>query len=294
MMTITAYRIPAWREHFERAESRKLKSLNWVAIPNALDDISYRRIIAQKNGSTLFGIRIGLILLASKMPVRGTLATADGPLDADDIACATGMPATAIATALKVFSDPKIRWLERVQYDGSLIALSESPGEAADSPDASGDSPDALPIHDTVRHDTVEPDRTGPEKTGQKTTDTTPAAIAPVVLKAANSGPDRIAPGCNGAGTKFRNVFVAKVAIGLGLSDERAVANRRAFGKIAARLVSRCDREEQLQLCVEQAEEIRSALGIENVAALWQKWAEQEYPESPSAFSPLRYARAAK
>lgn len=133
------YRVRDWGLHFENAQSRKVRKLNWVAVPNKHDGKSYRRLIQMQNGAALYGCWILLLEVASKCPQRGVLADGDGPLTADDIALKTGVSAALIDEALAQLSDPSIGWLEA----NSLAPL---PVEWEHATSSAGCSGSTLPV----------------------------------------------------------------------------------------------------------------------------------------------------
>lgn len=67
-----------WDKYFEKAQTRKAKSHNWVAMPNSHGGRGYRRMMKQQNGIEIFGAWMLLVQLASKAPRRGYLADENG------------------------------------------------------------------------------------------------------------------------------------------------------------------------------------------------------------------------
>jgi hypothetical protein len=120
-MLDSVYRIRNWPEHFETAESRKIKgALSWVAIPTKHDGRGYKRAARQRHGVEALCGWWSMLQVAAKMPVHGLLADRDGPLDADDIADKTNLPAKIYITALEVMSSDKIGWLEKLPWNPNL------------------------------------------------------------------------------------------------------------------------------------------------------------------------------
>lgn len=128
---MTAYRIKDWALHFEKAQSRVVKSVTWVSLPNKHDGKGYRRIMAMKDGLQTYAVWVLIVQVASKCPARGTLIDSDGPLTAADISAKTGAPEKAIENALKVLCSNGIAWLERFDAHSTLI---ESMSIAENSP----------------------------------------------------------------------------------------------------------------------------------------------------------------
>lgn len=109
------FRIKHWEEHFENHESRKVKGVRWVALPNKHDGKGYRRVAQHPEGVQIFCAWTLILQVASKMPTRGVLADEDGPLDSDDLSVMTGFPAAIFDSAFKLLTEPKIGWLEEVE-----------------------------------------------------------------------------------------------------------------------------------------------------------------------------------
>lgn len=159
---MTTYRIRGWDEHYETYESRRLKrALPWVAMSTKHDGKSFRRVMRLDPSGALYGAWCLIVQVAAKCPKRGTLADADGPLSALDIADKTDLSVETAGRALAAFSSEKIHWLEIV--DGG-----ESAGICGQSDESAGIPADALPTCVDARlQDTTEPDRTEPDITQQ-------------------------------------------------------------------------------------------------------------------------------
>lgn len=142
------YSITDWQKRYETHESRKLKRMAWVPVPNAHDGLSFRRLIAMKNGAEIFGAWCLILQVASKMEVRGVLENSTGPLDATDLAAMTGASEKLFETALSVLSSSKIGWISR----------------SAGTP---GNETGIIPEISREVRDTVQ-DRTGQNSTGQE------------------------------------------------------------------------------------------------------------------------------
>jgi hypothetical protein len=150
------FRIVGWNETYETSESRKLKRLLWVAVPNKHDGLGFRRMAKERDHCVLFSAWILIVQIASKgLPEqRGWLLRDGRALDEEDMSLMTGFPAAVFERALKFFSDPKIGWLVTEGIadkpatsagDGSRpVVPPERPAQPATppgpSPDTSGDS----------------------------------------------------------------------------------------------------------------------------------------------------------
>jgi hypothetical protein len=66
-------RIVDWDKHFENAASRKLKSLDWVSIPNKMDGSGYTALLDHPNGAAHLGAWYAMVEIASRQTKRGNL-----------------------------------------------------------------------------------------------------------------------------------------------------------------------------------------------------------------------------
>lgn len=152
---MTSYAVAKWDETFERAESRKLKSLSWISERTDFNSTGWQQ------GLDEFGPAAWLQIYGAWMVIVRTAATGKkrGHLCGDK-----GEPWSAVRIARPSGVCPKLieqtmEWAVKV---GWLVPKETLSG---DSPDASGDSPDDPPDgrgnSRTTEHDT----------TGQKTTE---------------------------------------------------------------------------------------------------------------------------
>lgn len=145
------YSIRDWAGTFEVSQTRKAKRLNWVAVPTKHDGKGYRRIM--RKDPAMYAVWIVLVQVAAKCPERGVLADRDGPLDASDIADATGCPADLIERAFLFLSSPEIGWLGVVNATPSAATTNETTGSTlpADSQHATSPLPaDSQPTGSTL------------------------------------------------------------------------------------------------------------------------------------------------
>lgn len=132
-------RIRKWGEQYETAETRKLKHLGWIALPNKQDGDGYADLLEDQEGPGRFACWIGILQLASKCAVRGTLVREVGsglvPHDAATIARVTRMPRSLMDSAIPKLLE--IGWLEWHE----LAEQPESPGAPAEDPGTPGANP---------------------------------------------------------------------------------------------------------------------------------------------------------
>jgi len=130
------YRIRDWKRHYESAESKKIRALAWVKVPNKHDGKGYRRLVRQKQAVELFAAWVLTVQVASKCPERGTLCDDDGPLKPEDLAYKTGFPPKIFERLWAFATLPEIGWMEVVS--GSIR---RSPDDLPEQPDEPGDHP---------------------------------------------------------------------------------------------------------------------------------------------------------
>ena len=140
-----AYRIRDWSRLFENSETRKLKSLSWVPVPNKHDGAGYRALWENlpaspetpgdfRGAPEVFAGWILLLELASRCPERGLLVKDGRPMTPREMALKTGAPEKLFVVALKELTSREIGWIE--------VAEVEIPGNFPTSPETSGASPD--------------------------------------------------------------------------------------------------------------------------------------------------------
>lgn len=124
------YRIRNWKKHFEKAQSRAYKTINWVALPNKHDGKGFRRVMRMKNGPEIYCGWILIVQVASKCPERGLLVDEDGPLTAIDLEDKTGCSRKVFEKSLEVLCSKEIAWIEKDVTDSTLSADYEQPVSA--------------------------------------------------------------------------------------------------------------------------------------------------------------------
>lgn len=124
------YRVRNWDALFETSETRKLKHLAWVPIPNKHDGKGFRRLM--QAGPLNYAAWVLILQVASKCPQRGLLADQDGPLTPSDLSIKTDLPVKTFETALHHLLE--IGWIETLNGEGLPITAGTSPATPADSP----------------------------------------------------------------------------------------------------------------------------------------------------------------
>lgn len=164
---MTVYRIAKWNEVFERAESRKLKQLTWIALPISLNSNGYQSLLDEfeADSPAIYGAWCALCAVAASCTVRGVLATSKGTeLKVSHIARQTGFPSTVLEKLITWASSPSVNWLEAItanEVQKLLLENTAFPWENG----TSGKSPDSFPARrenppTTTTTTTTKPDQT--------------------------------------------------------------------------------------------------------------------------------------
>lgn len=143
------YHVVNWDHYFESADTRKLRRLTFVCVPNKHDGKGIGRVKRLKNPIEIYGAFQVMVQVASKMPARGYLCDEDGPFDAEDLALMTGFPDLAFARAFKELTGSPIEWLECVtplELASFREILPASPGISGNLPA----SPETLPASPAI------------------------------------------------------------------------------------------------------------------------------------------------
>lgn len=115
--------IKNWEAHFEVAQASRVNRWSWVPLPVKHDGRGYRRLLAQDDGTALYGAWVLTIQVAAKCPVRGFLADIDGPLTAEDLALKTSGREAVFERMLELTTSERIGWIIRADYEQALSAL---------------------------------------------------------------------------------------------------------------------------------------------------------------------------
>ena len=122
----TTYRIAAWTETFETADSRKHKTLSWVSMPIDRQSSGYQSMVDHfgDDAPSIYGAWCALVSIAAACPVRGVLASSKGePYSIQRIARMAFMPETPFKLLFEWASGANIGWLiecEDRQNDPSI------------------------------------------------------------------------------------------------------------------------------------------------------------------------------
>lgn len=111
------YQIVDWDKNFENDRSRSRKSCSFVCVPNKQHGMGFSRIMAEKDGSSIYGIWQCIVGACSQQAVRNGWLTFDGEQTgsawgADDLALKFRRPASEITRALSFLSSDKVGWIK--------------------------------------------------------------------------------------------------------------------------------------------------------------------------------------
>ncbi len=163
------YRIAKWQETFERAESRKLKQLNWIALPIGFGSTGYQELLSEfgDDAPAVYGAWCALCCVAASCHVRGVLCNSRGsPLKLSHIARVTGFPESVFEQLVAWASRTDIGWLEVTSANEMSTRLAEQQEKQREI-DVSGESPDDPPKLQGIprAQDRTEPNKTEQDKT---------------------------------------------------------------------------------------------------------------------------------
>jgi len=181
------YRVVDWSSRYETGESRRLKRLDWIAVPVDFLGRDYLRLTKREDAVGVFAAFILILEVAAMMPERGVLERNGIPLTAHDLADLTRFPFELFRDALPVLCrEPKeggLGWIAFDEVEGGeeeakvdLFAVEASP----ESPETLRGSPgNTVNPHHTLQ----DPDITlpGQDKTkeGEPAEPPTPPSLSP-------------------------------------------------------------------------------------------------------------------
>jgi hypothetical protein len=156
-MAVT-YRIFDWSHRFENSSSRKLKRLDWIALPTTTDiDEGYIILVDHPNGAAHFGAWITIVQIASRQDPRGILPNGKLSQSIGGICQSLGrisrLPVVLFEEVIPRLIE--IGWIEKMGE--SADALGESADVLGESADVLGESADTLgesPVHITGQDST--------------------------------------------------------------------------------------------------------------------------------------------
>lgn len=164
MTTQIIYKIVAWNETFETAESRKHKSLSWVSMPIDRQSSGYQSMIDHfgDDAPAIYGAWCAMVSIAAACPTRGTLASSKGePYSIRRIARMAHMPEKPFEQLFHWAIQPNVGWLVACENGQSSVETSHHQGD--DQPSTShhqGDDKEKAGLHYTTQQNTTQQNTT--------------------------------------------------------------------------------------------------------------------------------------
>ncbi len=118
-MSRQAYRIIKWAGKHEGNESlrKEFQSLKYIGMPIDRGSLGLKRTLKLSDGTSVFGTYVLMAELAGAQPVRGVLATSDGPMSIQDIAERLEIAVDLVSRALEVLTSESINWMDLAPWD---------------------------------------------------------------------------------------------------------------------------------------------------------------------------------
>jgi hypothetical protein len=117
---LVRYRIKDWNRLYETSESRKLKALAWVSIPNSMTTQGYTALLDHPNGAAHFGAWVALVEICSaRKPreMRGVIPESDGTIAGISrcLGRISRISSSIFCELLpRLLNDPDILWIEQI------------------------------------------------------------------------------------------------------------------------------------------------------------------------------------
>jgi len=127
------YQVANWDENFENFKSRSINECSFVCVPNKQHGLSFMRLMALADGTTVYGVWHLIIGACSRqrLPREGWLTDTgrrDGvPWSTEDMALRWHRPVSEIQRALGVLSSPQIGWIQEFTRDGDTLVSARYP-----------------------------------------------------------------------------------------------------------------------------------------------------------------------
>ena len=132
-----ALRIVGW-DRYETADSRKCRTMQWVAVPINHDGLGYIEMMSHPEGIRMIGGWLLILQLAARCPVRGVLVSDGGRvLGAREIALKLRAPQAQIEQCIEALVAAK--WIEEFEYSGSLPDTIPTTGQHRTAQDSTGE-----------------------------------------------------------------------------------------------------------------------------------------------------------
>lgn len=122
-------RIAKWSKVYERADTRKVKSVTWVAMPIGFSSNGYQSMLDEfgDQAPAIYGAWCALVAFAASCTVRGLLANSQGkPIKLGHIARITGFPSSVFDDLVRWASSEDVRWLESISAEDASLEIAKN------------------------------------------------------------------------------------------------------------------------------------------------------------------------
>jgi hypothetical protein len=121
------YRVTNWNKHYENNRSRCLKKLEWLPVPNRLDNDGYLDLVLHPSGPAHLGCWLTILQVASRCYPRGVLIRDTlAAHDPESLSRITRIPADLVSDAMGRLVS--IRWLEIVTRSEAFADIRHDDG----------------------------------------------------------------------------------------------------------------------------------------------------------------------
>jgi hypothetical protein len=130
--------IKDWKTIYETAESRKIKHLTWVAMPNKFDGRGFKRMMRHPDAPVALSCFLLMCQVASRVHKDhrdGRIGNSEAAYCACDLADITGMCEENFEKSFQLLSSQSIAWIE---WRGNPRTTGRQPVTPGEFPDALG------------------------------------------------------------------------------------------------------------------------------------------------------------
>lgn len=121
-MTTKALIVPNWNR-YEKADGKKCRTMQWVAVPIAHDGLGYIEIMSHPDGIRMIGGWLLVLQVAARCPVRGLLVSDSGRvLRAREIALKTRAQESDISSSIVALVANG--WLQEIEAEEAIRMVS--------------------------------------------------------------------------------------------------------------------------------------------------------------------------
>ena len=142
-------RIKDWDAIYEKADTRKLAKMSWIAVPVKQDGDGYTELVTHTNGGFHLGAWLALLQIAAKCDPRGTLIRDTGlPHTPATLSRMSRLPVDMLSEAIPRLI--AIGWLEDTETTNPPLIHGKFSGLSGQSPESSGNHPDYITGQDST------------------------------------------------------------------------------------------------------------------------------------------------